>query len=100
MRPLDSRGIPATAYAAGYERLREQAVSARPASGGDGLSVLARRGLAAWLHTRAERPVERVIVIDADLGRSGATADREGFQHLVAEVGMGRAGIVLGLEVS
>src|SRR6202035_1241240 len=25
---------------------------------------------------------------------------REGFQHLVAEVGMGRAGIVLGLEVS
>ena len=57
MRPLDSRGIPATAYAAGYERLREQAVSARPASGGDGLSVLARRGLAAWLHTRAERPV-------------------------------------------
>ena len=45
-------------------------------------------------------PVERVIVIDADLGRSGATADREGFQHLVAEVGMGRAGIVLGLEVS
>jgi len=46
-------------------------------------------------------PDERVIVIDTDLGQSGASAaDREGFQKLVAEVGMGRAGIVLGLEVS
>jgi DNA invertase Pin-like site-specific DNA recombinase len=46
-------------------------------------------------------PIERVVVIDSDLGQSGAsTADREGFQKLVGEVGMGRAGIVLGLEVS
>ena len=46
-------------------------------------------------------PPERIIVIDNDLGQSGASAvDREGFQRLVAEVGMGRAGIVLGLEVS
>jgi len=46
-------------------------------------------------------PSDRVIVIDSDLGQSGASAvDREGFQRLVAEVGMGRAGIVLGLEVS
>jgi DNA invertase Pin-like site-specific DNA recombinase len=46
-------------------------------------------------------PNDRVIVIDSDLGQSGASAvDREGFQKLVAEVGMGRAGIVLGLEVS
>ena len=46
-------------------------------------------------------PSERVIVIDADLGQSGASAvDREGFQRLVTEVGLGRAGIVLGLEVS
>ena len=45
-------------------------------------------------------PVERVHVIDTDLGQSGATADREGFQRLVTEVGLGRAGIVLGLEVS
>src|SRR5438067_6922437 len=44
---------------------------------------------------------EQVVVIDCDQGQSGASAaDREGFQHLVAEVGMGRAGIVLGLEVS
>ena len=44
---------------------------------------------------------DRIIVIDTDLGQSGASAaDREGFQRLVAEVGIGRAGIVLGLEVS
>ncbi len=45
-------------------------------------------------------PTGRVVVIDSDLGLSGADGDREGFQRLVAEVGMGRAGIVLGLEVS
>lgn len=46
-------------------------------------------------------PVERIIVIDSDQGRSGASAaDREGFQRLVTEVSMGRAGIVMGLEVS
>jgi DNA invertase Pin-like site-specific DNA recombinase len=46
-------------------------------------------------------PAEQVITIDSDQGQSGASAaDREGFQRLVAEVGMGRAGIVLGLEVS
>jgi DNA invertase Pin-like site-specific DNA recombinase len=46
-------------------------------------------------------PAEQVITIDVDQGQSGASAaDREGFQRLVAEVGMGRAGIVLGLEVS
>jgi len=44
---------------------------------------------------------DSVIVIDSDLGKSGASAaDREGFQRLVADVGMGKAGIVLGLEVS
>ena len=46
-------------------------------------------------------PAGQVITIDADQGQSGASAaDREGFQRLVADVGMGRAGIVLGLEVS
>jgi DNA invertase Pin-like site-specific DNA recombinase len=46
-------------------------------------------------------PVEQVVVIDSDLGQSGASAiDREGFQRLVAEVSLGKAGIVLGLEVS
>jgi DNA invertase Pin-like site-specific DNA recombinase len=46
-------------------------------------------------------PAEQVNVIDGDQGQSGASAvDREGFQKLVAEVGLGHAGIVLGLEVS
>ena len=39
-------------------------------------------------------------MIDADLGVSGASRDREGFQRLVAEVGLGQAGVVLSLEVS
>ncbi len=44
---------------------------------------------------------ERIIVIDQDLGHSGAsTVDRLGFQRLVAEVGLGQVGLVLGLEVS
>jgi len=44
---------------------------------------------------------EQIIVIDIDQGQSGASAaDREGFQRLVAEVGMGKAGIALGLECS
>jgi DNA invertase Pin-like site-specific DNA recombinase len=44
---------------------------------------------------------EQVVVIDHDQGLSGASAaDREGFQRLVAEVGLGQAGIVMGLEVS
>ena len=46
-------------------------------------------------------PIERIHVIDSDLGLSGAhAAGRDGFQHLIAEVAMGHAGIVLGLEVS
>jgi DNA invertase Pin-like site-specific DNA recombinase len=42
-----------------------------------------------------------VMVIDEDLGKSGATAvGRTGFQRLVAEVSLGHAGAVFGLEVS
>lgn len=43
---------------------------------------------------------DQIVVIDTDLGQSGASTDREGFQRLVTAVGMGQAGIVLGLEVS
>src|SRR5664280_1417106 len=44
---------------------------------------------------------EQVIVIDVDQGQSGASAaDREGFQRLVADVSLNKAGIVLGLECS
>src|SRR6266446_4460597 len=46
-------------------------------------------------------PIERIHTIDNDLGISGASAhNRDGFQHLVSEVALGNAGIVLGLEVS
>jgi len=46
-------------------------------------------------------PADRVVVIDVDQGQSGASAtDREGFQRLVADVSLGKAGIVLGLECS
>ena len=44
---------------------------------------------------------DQIVVIDSDQGESGASASwREGFQRLVSDVGMGRAGIVMGLEVS
>jgi DNA invertase Pin-like site-specific DNA recombinase len=43
----------------------------------------------------------QVRVIDVDLGRSGAEATgREGFKDLVADVGLGRVGIIFGIEVS
>jgi DNA invertase Pin-like site-specific DNA recombinase len=46
-------------------------------------------------------PTEQIVVIDSDQGQSGASSTgREGFQRLVADVGLGQAGIVLGLEVS
>src|ERR1700752_3879512 len=44
---------------------------------------------------------EMIVVIDDDLGRSGATIEgRVGFQRLVAEVGLGHVGLVLGVEMS
>jgi DNA invertase Pin-like site-specific DNA recombinase len=46
-------------------------------------------------------PEQRIIVIDSDQGESGASSvQRQGFQQLVTDVGIGRAGIVMGLEVS
>lgn len=42
-------------------------------------------------------PMDQITVVDSDQGQSGeSAADREGFQKLVTEVSMGRAGIVLG----
>jgi DNA invertase Pin-like site-specific DNA recombinase len=44
---------------------------------------------------------ETIVVVDDDLGRSGATIEgRLGFQRLVAEVGLGNVGLVLGVEMS
>jgi DNA invertase Pin-like site-specific DNA recombinase len=44
---------------------------------------------------------ERVLVIDEDLGKSGASAvARSGFQKLVSEIGLNHVGLVLGIEMS
>ncbi len=43
---------------------------------------------------------ERVHVIDADLGQSGQDGGRRGFQELVAEVSLGRVGLILAYEAS
>jgi DNA invertase Pin-like site-specific DNA recombinase len=44
---------------------------------------------------------ETIVVVDDDLGRSGASIEgRLGFQRLVAEVGLGNVGLVLGVEMS
>ena len=57
--------------------------------------ALKRRALAlGWA-------AERIVVIDDDLGLSAASAaERAGFQRIVADVGLGRVGMVMGLEVS
>src|SRR6516162_3659563 len=46
-------------------------------------------------------PKQQVVIIDEDLGLSGATTDkRSGFARLTSEVALAHVGIVLGLEVS
>jgi DNA invertase Pin-like site-specific DNA recombinase len=46
-------------------------------------------------------PASRVLVIDEDLGKSGASAaGRVGFQRLVTEITMGHVGLVVGIEMS
>ncbi|HKR50557.1 MAG TPA: recombinase family protein [Pseudonocardiaceae bacterium] len=43
---------------------------------------------------------DRVLVIDEDLGKSGASAvARSGFQRLVSEIGLDHVGLVLGIEM-
>src|SRR5712671_1971277 len=44
-------------------------------------------------------PKERIEVIDDDLGKSGTSSNgRGGFQRLIAEIGLGKAGLVLSLD--
>jgi DNA invertase Pin-like site-specific DNA recombinase len=45
-------------------------------------------------------PAQRVHVIDADQGYSGQDGTRPGFQSLVAEVSLGRVGVILAYEAS
>jgi DNA invertase Pin-like site-specific DNA recombinase len=46
-------------------------------------------------------PRERILVIDDDLGQSGASADgRPGFQRLLGEVALDHVGAIFGVEMS
>jgi DNA invertase Pin-like site-specific DNA recombinase len=46
-------------------------------------------------------PQDRIVVIDDDLGKSGGSSDeRHGFQRLIAEIGLGHAGLVVSLDGS
>ena len=46
-------------------------------------------------------PREQIVVIDEDLGlTSSGIVERSGFDRMAAEVGLGRVGIILALEVS
>ena len=46
-------------------------------------------------------PRGRIHVIDDDLGKSGAgSAERHGFQKLIADIGLGNAGLVVSLDAS
>ena len=46
-------------------------------------------------------PRDRVTVIDDDLGKSaGSSGERDGFRHLIAEVGLGHGGLVVSLDAS
>jgi hypothetical protein len=56
---------------------------------------LCRAGRPAWLDSR------RVQVIDDDLGKSGTSSyELYGFQRLIAEVGLSKAGLVISLDAS
>src|SRR5258707_1260864 len=76
----------------------------RPRKAGRGLRTPCRDGTEAAGRGRAVTlgwSPGQVQVVDADLGLSGAqAASREGFQELVAQVALGRVGLILGLEAS
>jgi DNA invertase Pin-like site-specific DNA recombinase len=56
---------------------------------------LAERALSLGWHR------DQIVVIDEDLGLTGSEAtNRSGFQRLVADVALGRVGVVVGIEVS
>ena len=87
-----------------WHRERLAVVSVRPSTVQEVLDHQESTRLHYGLASRAQAlgwAAERVRVIDEDLGRSGASAaGRAGFSGLVADVGLGRAGIILALEVS
>src|SRR3954452_11650013 len=93
MSTVERRHLQRKAYV--YVRQSSMAQVERNTASGERQYELAARAVAlGWAR-------EEVVVIDDDQGRSGKSADeRDGFQRLVADVGLGRVGIVLGIEVS
>ena len=46
-------------------------------------------------------PADRILVLDEDLGISGASSEgRSGFQRLLSEIALDHAGLILGVEMS
>jgi DNA invertase Pin-like site-specific DNA recombinase len=63
-------------------------------------SAINQRALSERLRELTWKP-EQIIVVDGDQGVSAKHAEgRESFQKLVADVGLGKIGIIIGYEVS
>jgi len=63
-------------------------------------SAINQRALTERLHELTWKP-EQIVVVDGDQGISAKhVAGRAGFQKLVADVGLGKIGIIFGYEVS
>jgi DNA invertase Pin-like site-specific DNA recombinase len=67
----------------------------------DRLAIVYVRQSTAQRVERHQESTKLQYALDDDLGRSGASVEgRLGFQRLVAEVGLGKVGLVLGVEMS
>jgi DNA invertase Pin-like site-specific DNA recombinase len=101
-----NRALPATGLGKVADRHRERlaVVYVRQSTVGQVQRHRESTQLQYGLADRAEAlgwPRSRVLVIDDDLGRSGASADgRPGFQRLLGEVALDRVGLILGVEMS
>src|SRR4051812_9333540 len=72
-----------------------------PGQGGGNVGSTARQYALRERAIELGWPAEQVVVVDEDLGRSGASSrGRFGFKELVADVGLGQVGLVLALETS
>ena len=93
MSTVERRHLQRSAYV--YVRQSSMTQVERNTASGERQYELAERAVALGWNR------DEVVVIDDDQGRSAKSADaRDGFQRLVADVGLGRVGIVLGIEVS
>src|SRR3989441_971922 len=97
-RPLRQRGGAGSA-----DRIASFVAAGRGTRKNRGRGHVERQGGSARCDDSDQARIDwnQVVVIDEDLGKSGATVvGRTGFQRLVAEVSLGRVGAVFGLEVS